>query len=40
MGLDYYSENTASHDWPDLLGLPFHLLSMSEWRWRWKALGL
>ena len=31
MGLDYYSENTASHDWPDLLGLPFHLLSMSEW---------
>ncbi len=29
--IDYYEENTASHDWPELTGVQMHLLSEAEW---------
>jgi cyclopropane fatty-acyl-phospholipid synthase-like methyltransferase len=38
--VDYYQENTASHRWPDELGVPMHLLSAPEWRAAFEEAGL
>jgi cyclopropane fatty-acyl-phospholipid synthase-like methyltransferase len=38
--VDYYRENTASHGWPDELGVAMHLLSAAEWRTAFEDAGL
>lgn len=37
---DYYGENTASHRWPEELGVAMHLLSAAEWRGAFEDAGL
>lgn len=38
--VDYYRENPDSHAWPEDLGCPMTLLSMSGWRGAFEAAGL
>jgi SAM-dependent methyltransferase len=38
--VDFYAENTASHRWPDDLGVPMTLLSMADWRNAMEAADL
>jgi len=38
--VDFYRENEASHEWPELMNLPLHLLSEGEWREAFVAAGL
>jgi cyclopropane fatty-acyl-phospholipid synthase-like methyltransferase len=38
--VDYYRENTASHCWPDELGVAMHLLSAPEWGAAFEDAGL
>jgi cyclopropane fatty-acyl-phospholipid synthase-like methyltransferase len=38
--VDYYGENTASHRWPEELGVAMHLLSTAEWRVAFEDAGL
>jgi ubiquinone/menaquinone biosynthesis C-methylase UbiE len=38
--VDYYQENAESHSWPDDLGCPMTLLSMSGWRAAFERAGL
>ncbi len=38
--VDFYRENTASHEWPELMDLPLHLLSEAEWRDAFTSAGI
>ncbi len=38
--VDYYRENSASHSWPDDLGVAMNLLSMAGWRGAFEEAGL
>jgi len=38
--VDFYGENTASHGWPDDLGVPMTLLDRAGWRAALEAVGL
>ncbi len=38
--VDYYGENTASHGWPEEVGVPMTLLTAAEWRQAFHAAGL
>ncbi|MDA1196083.1 MAG: class I SAM-dependent methyltransferase [Planctomycetota bacterium] len=38
--VDYYRENEASHSWPDDLGCPMTLLSMTGWRGAFQGADL
>lgn len=38
--VDFYEENTASHGWPQDLGVPMHLLSAPGWSAAFESAGL
>jgi len=38
--VDYYLENTASHSWPEDVGVAMNLLSAAEWRAAFARAGL
>jgi SAM-dependent methyltransferase len=38
--VDFYAENEASHDWPEQVGVPMHLLSEAGWRDAMEQAGL
>lgn len=38
--VDFYGENTASHDWPAQLGVPMTLLDRAGWATAFEAAGL
>ncbi len=40
IGTDFYAEHTASHAWPEQLGIPMELLSAEGWAARLEMAGL
>lgn len=38
--IDFYEENPSSHDWPEKVGVPMHLLSAPQWKAAFENAGL